>query len=173
MSRPWQVRLEDGRSLRVVVRPEAAPDVVVVEVDGRRLLLEARRTADGAWSLLKDGVLTEVRVRKEGARWVATHAGGALEGAVMDAGRASLGPGGGEGSDGCQVRAPMPGRVVEVLVTEGASVAKGDPLVVVEAMKMENVLKADAAGVVSAVHTTAGDTVEAGRDLITLAPEVE
>jgi biotin carboxyl carrier protein len=146
---------------------------VAVEVDGRRVLLQARRTADGAWSLLRDGVLTEVRVRKEGARWVATHAGGTLEGVVMDAGRASLGPGGGVGSDGTQVRAPMPGRVVEVLVTEGASVAKGDPLVVVEAMKMENVLKADAAGVVSKVHASAGDTVEAGRELISLVTEVE
>ena len=173
VSRPWQVRLGDGRSLRVLVRREAAGDaqgdVVAVEVDGRRFLLEARRTADGAWSLLRDGVLTEVRVRREGARWVASHADGVLEGAVMDAGRASLGPGGGVGSDGTRVRAPMPGRVVEVMVAEGASVAKGDALVVVEAMKMENVLRADAPGVVSAVHAAAGATVEAGRALNTLA----
>jgi len=173
LSRPWLVRLDDGRAPRVVVRREAEGDRVVVEVDGRPLLLDARRTVDGAWSLSHDGALTEVRVRKEGGDWVATHAGGTLKGLVLDAGRASLGPGGGVGVDGTMVRAPMPGRVVQVLVSEGACVAKADPLIVVEAMKMENVLTAAAGGVVSKVHVSAGETVEAGRDLITLVAEVE
>jgi len=66
------------------------------------------------------------------------------------------------------VKSPMPGRVVKVLVAKGDSVAVGQGLVVLEAMKMENEVKARAAGVVLAVHVAAGDTVEGSAKLLTL-----
>jgi len=59
--------------------------------------------------------------------------------------------------------APMPGKVVKVLVAEGASVAQGAPLVVLEAMKMEHTVRASEAGVVRAVHVAVGDQVDADR----------
>jgi pyruvate carboxylase subunit B len=65
--------------------------------------------------------------------------------------------------------APMPGLVVRVLVAPGETVAAGTPLVVMEAMKMENELRAPAAGVVSAVKTVAGKAVEKGAVLVELA----
>jgi acetyl/propionyl-CoA carboxylase alpha subunit len=64
------------------------------------------------------------------------------------------------------LKAPMPGLVVEVAVTEGEEVKKGDRLVVLEAMKMENVLKADADGVVKKVNVKKGQTVEKNEVLI-------
>jgi glutaconyl-CoA/methylmalonyl-CoA decarboxylase subunit gamma len=66
------------------------------------------------------------------------------------------------------VRSPMPGRIVRVLVAKGATVRPGQGLVVVEAMKMENEVRASAAGVVIEVHVTAGDAVEASAKLVTL-----
>jgi biotin carboxyl carrier protein len=66
------------------------------------------------------------------------------------------------------VKAPMPGLVVRVDVTEGQEVAAGVGLVVVEAMKMENELRAPHAGVVRQVHVTAGTRVEKGAPLVTL-----
>jgi biotin carboxyl carrier protein len=66
------------------------------------------------------------------------------------------------------VKSPMPGRVVKVLVAKGDSVAVGQGLVVLEAMKMENEVKARAAGTVLAVHVAAGDTVEGSAKLLTL-----
>ena len=60
------------------------------------------------------------------------------------------------------VAAPMPGRVVRVLVELGDAVVAGQGLVVVEAMKMENEVASPAAGVVSDVRTAAGDAVESG-----------
>jgi propionyl-CoA carboxylase alpha chain len=58
--------------------------------------------------------------------------------------------------------APMPGAVVRVLVEAGAPVAKGDPLVVLEAMKMEHTVASPTAGTVSEVRVTAGQQVDAG-----------
>lgn len=67
------------------------------------------------------------------------------------------------------VKSPMPGRVVKILVAEGDEVVAGQGLIIVEAMKMENELKAKAAGKVATVHVKALDTVENGAKLITLA----
>jgi biotin carboxyl carrier protein len=60
----------------------------------------------------------------------------------------------------------MPGRVVRVPVAVGDVVEAGQPLAVVEAMKMENEVTAQAPGVVSDVRTTAGDSVDAGAVLV-------
>jgi len=64
------------------------------------------------------------------------------------------------------LKAPMPGLVVEVAVKEGQDVVKGDKLIVLEAMKMENVLKAAADGKVKKVNVTKGRTVEKNEILI-------
>jgi biotin carboxyl carrier protein len=64
--------------------------------------------------------------------------------------------------------APMPGRVVKILVSEGEIVAHGAPAIIVEAMKMENELHAPTAGVVRRVAVREGDTVDAGQVLIEL-----
>ena len=58
------------------------------------------------------------------------------------------------------VVSPMPGRVVEVFVSAGDSVNEGDGLVVLEAMKMENVIKATKSGVIKDVYASTGDSVE-------------
>ena len=67
------------------------------------------------------------------------------------------------------VKSPMPGRVVKVLVAKGDAVEVGQGLLVLEAMKMENEVKAKVAGTVADVHVTAGATVEGNAKLVTLA----
>jgi biotin carboxyl carrier protein len=66
------------------------------------------------------------------------------------------------------VASPMPGRVVKVLVERGQTVAARQPVVVVEAMKMENELRAPRAGTVAAVHVTEGMSVDAHTVLVVL-----
>ena len=63
--------------------------------------------------------------------------------------------------------APMPGRVAKVLVSVGDEVKPGQGVVVVEAMKMENELRAKGGGTVAEIHAKAGETIEAGAKLIT------
>jgi len=68
------------------------------------------------------------------------------------------------------MRAPMPGLVVRVEVAAGQRVAEGDGVVVLEAMKMENELRAGASGVVRAVLVTPGQVVERGQVLVEFDP---
>jgi pyruvate carboxylase subunit B len=67
--------------------------------------------------------------------------------------------------------APMPGLIVRVLVEPGATVRAGDPLVVMEAMKMENELRAPSDGVVGSVRVSPGAAVERGAVLIEMAQD--
>ncbi len=67
------------------------------------------------------------------------------------------------------IKSPMPGRVVKVLVARGDSVEVGQGLVVLEAMKMENEVRARAAGIVADVHVIPGAAVEGNAKLVTLA----
>lgn len=64
------------------------------------------------------------------------------------------------------VKAPMPGMVLNILVSEGQEVKKGDPLLVLEAMKMENILKSPSDGVVKKVAVNKGVAVEKNQLLI-------
>ncbi|HEX8795600.1 MAG TPA: biotin/lipoyl-containing protein [Polyangiaceae bacterium] len=66
------------------------------------------------------------------------------------------------------VRSPMPGRVVKVLVSKGETVEAGQGLLVLEAMKMENEVRARAGGTVAEVHVATGATVEGNAKLVTL-----
>lgn len=72
-----------------------------------------------------------------------------------------------------EIVAPMPGRVLQVLVQPGDRIAAGDGVLILEAMKMENRLVAEAAGRVSEVRVVAGDMVEGGQVLAVLAYEEE
>jgi len=65
-------------------------------------------------------------------------------------------------ASGDAVMAPMPGLVTSVAVTVGAEVSEGDRLVVLEAMKMEHVLRAPRDGVIATLGVAEGDQVEAG-----------
>lgn len=75
----------------------------------------------------------------------------------------------GRKSDG-RVKPPMPGKIVEVKVKEGQTVAEGDVLCVLEAMKMQNDLKSPMAGKVTRVHVSDGANVEATTILIEVEP---
>jgi biotin carboxyl carrier protein len=84
---------------------------------------------------------------------------------VGDDERRAAGGGAGSGS----VTAPMPGKVVRVIVVVGDTVEPGQPLVVLEAMKMETTLAAEVAGTVKAVHVEAGGMVDGGALLVEIA----
>ena len=66
------------------------------------------------------------------------------------------------------IKAPMPGMVLKILVTPGQQINKGDGLVILEAMKMENILKATSAAVVKAIRVNERTAVEKGAVLIEL-----
>jgi len=142
-----------------------------VEVDGRRYRADLRHLPRArSYSLLLDGRSFEFTVDEAGdAELELSGAAGSFHIAVEDArthaarsktatARAASGP--------RVVKAVMPGIVREVRVEAGSAVAKGDPLLILEAMKMQNEIRADQAGTVTRVHVAAGATVEKGAKLV-------
>ncbi len=130
-----------GRSFRFALAA-LGPGVFSVREGARVRTLHVAR--DGAALHLSwDGVAYTIVEEREGALAARRHDKGVLE-------------------------APMPGRVAAVRVRVGQEVARGDELLVVEAMKMENALRAPRDGVVRAVHVAAGDAVVPGRPLVEL-----
>ena len=123
----------------------------------------------GVYSVLMDGRSYDVHVEEQpGGMLVVVIDGWRFEIEVRDPRRwsrqaAGRGPGGVE-----TVAAPMPGKVVRVLVAPGDAVEPGQGLVVVEAMKMQNEMKASRAGKVRAVAVAEGATVAAGDVLATI-----
>ena len=128
------------------------------EVDGVRV---ERREA--GWAV--DGVLRAVRLWR-GAGEAAVFGGGALRVRVPDPLDAAVAAGGAG-----RVEAPMPGLLREVFVAPGDAVEAGGRLALLEAMKMEHVLRAPRAGVVAEVPYAAGAQVEAGAPLVVLEEE--
>ncbi|WP_166970345.1 acetyl/propionyl/methylcrotonyl-CoA carboxylase subunit alpha [Brevibacterium atlanticum] len=122
---------------------------------------------DGVWHVAIDGIQYTARVFSDAADrsiWVSSDRG--VHVFTRPLADSSLTP----GLDGAEVLAPMPGSVVEVKVDTGDRVEQGDPIVVVEAMKMEHVLTAPAAGIVS-VATVPGTQVGLDEVLATVVDE--
>jgi len=101
-------------------------------------------------------------VLRDGARIVVLAQGETFAFEVVD----PLSPPGAAAAGAGRVLAPIPGRIAAVLVAVGDAVARGQPLVVLEAMKMELTLSAAAAGIVADVRCAAGEMVEEGRELV-------
>lgn len=136
-----------GRLLDVEVSHPGGP--LTVRVEGH------------VFDLVLDGAAPNVTVFASGRRAAAL-----VENAHQRA-AASVRSGGKGGATGL-VTSPMPGKVVKVLVAEGDEVQPGRPLIVVEAMKMENELVAEAPGTVQKVYVQPGDAVEGGARLISI-----
>ncbi len=131
----------DGRAVRAeLARVPGRPEHHLL-LGTRGAFLIARRM-EGGWTLELLGRRMYVSVEDERSRAIRELAGGTAKTAA-----------------GAEVRAPMPGLVLRVLVEAGQHVQAGAPLVVVEAMKMENELRAPAAGQVAAVGVKEGQTV--------------
>lgn len=76
----------------------------------------------------------------------------------------------GSGGSSDQVIAPMPGKITKILLNSGATVAVGQAVLVMEAMKMEYTLKAEIAGTVESVNCAVGEQVVLGKSLVKIKP---
>jgi biotin carboxyl carrier protein len=143
---------------------------VVVEVAGRHYEIEAHSSQPGVHLLLSEGRVYECRVSRQGAKREVldvTVGSRAFTASLTDPKRLRATQSAGAKAGGtAQILAPMPGKVVRVLVEAGAEVEEGAGLVVVEAMKMQNEMKSPKAGKVTTVNVMAGATVNAGDILV-------
>ena len=122
----------------------------------------------GIYSVLLDGRSYDASVERTASALIVTVNGSRFEIEVRDPRRWSRGSGRAEGKGRETLAAPMPGKVVRVLVAAGDVVGPGQGIVVVEAMKMQNEIKASRLGRVLAIHAQEGTTVAAGEALATI-----
>jgi biotin carboxyl carrier protein len=159
-----------GRRLQVVVT--RAGDGFAVAVDGRTRHVDAARIDEHTLSLLVGGAQShEASVAPDPISGQLTVQVGATAVAVTLNGRRRWGrkdEGAATGSGPQRLVAPMPGKVVRVLVKAGDQVAARQPVVVVEAMKMENELRASRGGTVAEILAREGMSVDAGALLLVI-----
>ena len=130
------------------------------------LEVESCRPVPDVLSLLLNGGTWEAGLVRSDEGFDVELIGVRHEAAVVDPRRKALRLAG--GSAGGTIITKMPGRIVTILVEEGQTVDKGQPIVIVEAMKMENQLKATVTGTVSRILVAPGDLVEAKAVLVEL-----
>ncbi|MCO5145311.1 MAG: acetyl-CoA carboxylase biotin carboxylase subunit [Aquamicrobium sp.] len=157
----------DGEPVGARVAQLSPHDFAVV-IDGDDHRLAAVGSDGEGVRFVLDGVMESAAFAQDGATVDFRYRGAVWS--ARDLTRAPAARAGAAGGDG-KVRAAMSGRVVAVEVAAGTAVTPGQPLVTLEAMKMEHVHAADIAGLVAAVTVAPGDQVAAGQVLIEIAPD--
>jgi biotin carboxyl carrier protein len=146
------IKLENGR--------------VSAEVGGRVYDLEAREPQPGSYLFFLNNEVHECRVsqrRTSKEAFEVSIRGRSYEVTIVDPKRLRSGQNSDRHQHGvAQILAPMPGKIVRVQTEAGATIEKGEGVVVVEAMKMQNEMKSPRAGVVVSISVKPGDTVNAG-----------
>jgi biotin carboxyl carrier protein len=157
----------DGRTVRAEVRPGDGEGRYTVRLDGRPIEVDVREAGPHTLSMIVAGRAHEVVTeRREGGYRVALR-GQVLEVSLVEAARGAAAPRPAAGGP-ARVQAPMPGKLVRVLVRAGEDVGAGQGLVVMEAMKMENEIRAPRAGRVKEAPVREGQAVETGALLVLL-----
>ena len=163
----------NGRTRSVSIERAGSRDRYRVTVDGVVTLVDAQRSGEFGLSLLfPDGGHAGARVALapgSSPGETLAYLRGRSTSVVVNGRRSGRAADAGSGAAGEQkISAPMPGRVVRVLVAAGDEVQARQPVVVVEAMKMENELRSPKSGRVKDVAVAAGASVEAGRVLMVI-----
>jgi biotin carboxyl carrier protein len=140
-----------GRSHQATLGAAPGTPVRQLLLDGRSESVAVEANGVGRWIITRGGERWDMEVMDERTRYIRTLAG------AGDKARAQA-----------VLKAPMPGLVVRVQVEAGAAVEAGAGVVVLEAMKMENELRATTAGTVTAIRAEPGTAVEKGAVLVEL-----
>jgi biotin carboxyl carrier protein len=162
----------EGREVSVTVEP-GTHGCWQVAIDGQAArMVDAVEIRRGTWSLLCDGVSLVVDMDRRAQAPAVLFGGAEARIELVDARRRRLAQAVGAGARstarGEVVRAPIAGKVVKLLVAVGDEVAADEGVAVLEAMKMENEIKAERGGVVETVHVRTGQSVETQEPLFTL-----
>ena len=156
----------DGAEHQVEVE-ELAAHALRVKLGERQFDVDVHRVGPSSYSILVDDRSFDFEVVREGEELVVASRAGATRVTLVDAARRSRHPEARPHAVGkASLKAMMPGRVINVLVNVGDEVAAQQGVLVVEAMKMENELKAPKAGKVVEIKVKPGQTVQKGELLL-------
>jgi biotin carboxyl carrier protein len=155
-----------GRTVPVEIKGGEGRYTVTLE--GRALEVDARASGPHLLTLIVDGRVSSAALEKSAGGYIVHLPEDTLQVDLEGAGRAAPATKGRRAGGPTRVTAPMPGRLVRVLVEPGQEVRAGQGLVVMEAMKMENELRAPRSGRVAEVPAREREAVETGAVLVVL-----
>ncbi len=142
--------------------------LIEAEIGGRVYKLQGRAVEPGTYWLTGDNESLEIGVSSTADGYVVSIRGRRIPVEILDT-RNALRRAAQHGHDGVvQIRAPMPGKVIKILVAEGAEVEPNQGIVVLEAMKMQNEIKSPKKGVVQKLGVKEGSAVNASDLLATV-----
>ncbi len=140
-----------------------------ISVDGKEEVIEWVRLPDGGYSILFDGRVYDLSAEIDGDSYSVAGRRGRCSFHVRDPRRLDSSAAAEQGTAGLQrLLSDMPGKVVRVLVRENDTVTYDQGLLVVEAMKMQNEIRAPKAGIIKSIGVSAGRTVNTGDFLLSL-----
>ncbi len=151
---PFEVIVNENRKLSITPEQASALDLIPIDAHsfhilqgGKKYVAEVQEAhfAERAYTIRVNGSVFKLHIADKYERLVQAM---------------GLAIGGGQKMN--EIKAPMPGLVLDVMVSEGQAVQKGEPLLILEAMKMENVIKAAADAVVKHIAVKKGVPVEKG-----------
>ncbi len=147
---------------------ETGKSLYRISVDGQEFLVDGKKTGHTNFSLIVDNRSFEIEVDYREDEYRVLVDGRNYHIGLLDERRVRVGGDGGANQlQGRQkVSVPMPGKIIALLVAEGDAVEKGQGLVIVEAMKMENEVHSPITGTVKEIKVKPGDTVEGGAVLL-------
>jgi geranyl-CoA carboxylase alpha subunit len=163
---PLTMRIDLGRGVLEVDTVRSRDGGYITSFDGSELRFEIDELGRDAIRFRTDGTMESARFLRDGDRLYVLHRGATI--AVRDLTLSAPASAAAAGGDG-KVRAAMNGRVVAVLVKAGEQVAVGQPVMTLEAMKMEHVHTAGVAGTVSSIDVVEGEQVTTGRIVVEIA----
>jgi geranyl-CoA carboxylase alpha subunit len=163
---PLTTKIDLGRGVLEVDIVRERDGGYIAGLDGGAQRFEIDELGPNAIRFRTDGVMESAKFLRDGDRLYVLHRGVTV--AVRDLTLAAPESAAGAGGDG-KVRAAMNGRVVAVLVKPGEQVAAGQPVMTLEAMKMEHVHMAGVAGTVSAIDVAEGEQVTTGKIVVEIA----
>jgi len=135
-------------------------------VNGKPFALDVQRVSESIYHVIRDHrsfeveMLDEGKVRINGTMYTTESVD------RFDALLKQLGMDKGAAGKVAEVKAPMPGLVLKIIAQAGTSVSKGDALLVLEAMKMENVIKSPTDGTIASIEVQQGKTVEKNQVMV-------
>lgn len=153
--------------------------VTTMTWNGEVVPVDIREVQPNCYSVVIDGKSVDVNIDTLKSPDPDTHAyratliDGAQEFQLADPMKMLLAAAGGGAGGGGTLTAPMPGKVVKILVAEGDAVEEGQTLLILEAMKMQNEYKCPVAGKVTKIHAQEGAAVETAAPLLVIAVSEE
>ncbi len=161
-----EIQINDGEKIAL---EKVGPDLLI---DGQKSTKEVIKLDENNFKVFGEKTIFHVQIlEKNGNHLIMSVNGKEISMSAtshIDRVLEKLGMDTSSSSSASDIKAPMPGTILALNVEVGATVAKGDSLLILEAMKMENVIKSSGDGTISSIHVKQGDNVEKNQLLISM-----